>query len=101
MLLAQARLAWASRPNWTRAEVATQRVLVVVLRALSMGSPLAAPVGDPGWVGEMRGDKALVLERQAAGIARSTRSLRSTPPCRMCTGSTRRSSDPSFSDSDA
>src|SRR6202158_3069974 len=62
MLLGSGALfAWADAPKLAGAEGRDPRFLVIVLRGALDGLALAAPVGDPDWVG-LRGDKALVLD---------------------------------------
>jgi uncharacterized protein (DUF1501 family) len=68
MLLGSGALfAWAYAPRLARAEGRDPRFLVVVLRGALDGLALAAPVGDPDWVG-LRGDKALVLDGKSPAL---------------------------------
>jgi uncharacterized protein (DUF1501 family) len=68
MLLGSGALfAWAYAPKLARAEGRDPRFLVIILRGALDGLALAAPVGDPDWVG-LRGDKALVLDGKPAAL---------------------------------
>jgi uncharacterized protein (DUF1501 family) len=63
-----ALFAWALTPKLARAEGRDPRLLVVVLRGALDGLALAAPTGDPDWVG-LRGDKALLRDGKAKALA--------------------------------